>query len=122
MIAKLQSKPHFTISAEDMAAWIDDQPTIWWFVVGDPTLTSRVDFPCPGDELSSMLRQIGRNILVYDKSPTSQAHGELIDANRLDSLADIDTPKAERTFLLAWQGDDAEWILCEDKDATDSPI
>ena len=69
----LKSKPHYTLPAEALADWVESQPDRWWAVDGDPYLMSVVDFPCPGDELAPEIRRVGKDLLVWDKAPNSQA-------------------------------------------------
>jgi hypothetical protein len=107
--------PHYTLPAATLADWIDSQPDQWWSVDGDYRLMSTVDFPCPSDELSLQLRHIGKDLLVYDKTPGSTAHGEVIAASQLDALADTDNRLHERTYLLNWCDSDQDWLLMEDE-------
>ncbi len=84
----LKDKPHYTLPAAALADWIDSQPDRWWLVDGDPHLMGVLDLPCPSDELAPEIRKYGKNLLLYDKTPGSQAHGEVIGADRLDELVD----------------------------------
>lgn len=79
----VREKPHYTVPAATLAAWIESQPEQWWTVDGDPRLTSTVDFPCPSDELAPAIRQIGKDLLLHDKNAASTAHGQVIDAGKL---------------------------------------
>jgi hypothetical protein len=84
-------------------------------VDGDPRLTSKVDFPCPGDELGPALRKIGKDLLLYDKTSGSTAHGEIVDPRRFDDLADTNNRRHRKTFLLNWADSDEDWLLVEDE-------
>jgi hypothetical protein len=111
----LKEKPHFTLSAAALADWIESQPDRWWGVDGDRHLMSVVDFPCPGDELAPVIRKVGKDLLVYDRTPGSRARGERIGADRLTGLADTDNWKHQMTFLMSWVDSDEEWLLVEDE-------
>jgi hypothetical protein len=94
---------------------IENQPDQWWSVDGDPRLTSTVDFPCPSDEMAPAIRKIGKDLLLYDKTATSRAHGEVLAVEKLDELADVNNRHRRRTFLLCWTDSEAEWLLMEDQ-------
>ena len=111
----LRDKPHYTLSAEALAGWIENQLDQWWSVDGDPRLTSTVDFPCPSDELAPAIRKIGKDLLIYDKTATSKAHGEVLATERLDQLADVNNRRRRKTYLLCWNDSDDEWLLMEDQ-------
>jgi len=104
----LKEKPHYTLSAAALADWIESQPDKWWGVDGEDYLMSVVDFPCPGDELAPEIRRVGKDLLVYDKTPGSQAHGERIGADRLAGLADFTKRKHQMFFVLTWTDSDEE--------------
>jgi hypothetical protein len=53
--------------------------------------------------------------LLYDKTPGSTARGELVEADRLDDLADTNNWHHYKTFLLTWADSDEEWLLVEDE-------
>jgi hypothetical protein len=111
----LKDKPHFTLPAAALADWIESQPDQWWSVDGDPWLMSVVDFPCPSDELAPAIRKVGKDLLLYDKTPGSRAHGEVVPVDRLDELADTSNWQHRKTFLLSWADSDIEWLLVEDE-------
>ncbi len=72
----LRDEPHYQIEPSKLADWLESQGTdIWWSVDGDRFLTGRISFPCPADELASLLRQVNRPLLVRDlsNSPTAVA-------------------------------------------------
>ena len=100
-----------------MANWLDGQPALWWMVDGDPVLTSHVDFPCPGDELSAELRRVSRPLRMFDPRKDSKAHGEAVRVEQLNDIADTDNKSKARTCLLCWDGDDIQWLLAEYPDA-----
>ena len=57
----LTALPHYQLPTDALATWIEEQGTAtWWSVDGDPLLMERLDLPCPGDELASELRKIGK--------------------------------------------------------------
>ena len=106
--------PYFKIGADELATWLDTQPQTWWTVDGDPLLTSRVDFPCPSEELSDELRRVSKSLRIFDPRQDSKAHGEGIPPKQLDQLADTDNNVNAKTFLLCWDGEDIQWLLAED--------
>ncbi len=111
----LKSMPHYTLPAAALADWIDSQPDKWWAVDGDPYLMSVVDFPCPGDELAPAIRGVGKDLLVWDRAPGSQARGERIGADRLAGLVDFTKRTHQMIMLLSWSDSDEEWVLREDE-------
>ncbi len=111
----VKDKPHYTLPAAALASWIEKQPERWWSVDGDPRLTGLVDFPAPGDELAPVIRKIGQDLLVYDRTPASTAHGEVIDGDRLYDLADVSNRRHQMTFLFSWADFDNDWLLLEDE-------
>jgi hypothetical protein len=111
----VKEKPHYTLSAETLAEWIESQPEKWWSVDGDPWLTSVLTFPCPSDELAPAIRKVGKDLLLYDKTAASTAHGESIAGGRLDELADVANRHHKKTFLLSWADPEIDWLLIEDE-------
>jgi hypothetical protein len=111
----VKEKPHYTLSAENLADWLEAQPDKWWSVDGDPLLTSVVDFPCPSDELAPVIRRVGTNLLIQDKNSESSAHGEVIAKEKLDILADTANRRHRRIFHLSWANSDLDWLLLEDE-------
>lgn len=109
--------PYFTIDAEKLAKWLDGQPDSWWFVDGDPVLTSRVDFPCPSDELATALRQQGQSLKIFDPRAQPKADGEAAPIDELNKLADTANNSGAKTYLLSWEADDNQWLLVEDPNA-----
>ena len=107
--------PHYTLTAATLADWIENQPDKWWFVDGDPLLTSIVDFPCPSDELASAIRRVGKDLLLKDQNPSSAAHGEMISGGRLDQVADSITKHHRRILQFSWKDADVDWLLMEDE-------
>jgi hypothetical protein len=128
----LRDEPHYRIASSELAAWLESQGTDrWWNVDGDPLLTGRVSFPCPGDELAEELRRINRTLLVQDRRQPPSGRGEQIVARDLDALAtrlgDIfgtngpPPPWASnRVFFLCWEDRGDEWRLEEDVETTES--
>ncbi len=116
----VKDKPHYTLPAATLAGWIESQPDRWWFVDGDPRLTSTVDFPCPSDELAPAIRKIGKNLLLHDKNAASKANGEVIAGERLDEIADVANRLRQKTLLLSWADSDVDWLLMEDEALVES--
>jgi len=128
----MQSEPHFEVPSAELAAWIDMQGTgVWWNIDGDPLLTDRLTFPCPGDELADALRQLNRPLLVQDPKKRQDANGRSITAAELDSVADVlgnnvqykgEKPlwADDRIFYCCWKGSNDEWLLAEDKETSKS--
>jgi hypothetical protein len=112
---RIRNLPHYTISAAELAVWIESQGDLsWWSVDGDPLLTGRLDFPCPGDELAAALRRVGKALILFDPRGTASSTGESIDANRLNELAPTDD-SGNRVLQLCWEeGPDVDWLLVED--------
>src|SRR5436309_12319138 len=82
--------PHFELRSTELAKWLEQQPADrWWTVDGDPLLTGRLSFPCPGDELAAELRKINKLLLVSAKEEMTDAHGQLIPAEKLDKLVEL---------------------------------
>jgi hypothetical protein len=111
----LREKPHYILPAATLAQWIENQPDKWWSVDGDPLLTSIVDFPCPSDELAPVIRRIGKNLLLPDKTPASQVHGEVVAMDRLDGLSDFSLRRRHKILRLSWEDSDVDWLLIEDE-------
>jgi hypothetical protein len=111
----VRDKPHYVLPATTLARWVESQPDRWWSVDGDPRLTGLVDFPCPGEELAPALRKVGKDLLLYDKTPGSTAHGETVEAGRLKDLADTSNRRRRMTYLLTWADSDEDWLLVEDE-------
>jgi hypothetical protein len=110
----LKSVPHYTLSAAALADWIESQPDKWWAVDGDDYLLAAVDSPCPSDELAPAIRRVSKDVLVWDKTPGSQARGERIAADQLASIADYGKQTHRMMFVMSWADADEEWELSED--------
>jgi len=130
----IQSEPHFEVPSTELAEWIEKQGTnIWWSVDGDPFLTERVMFPCPGDELADALRRFNRSLLIIDPKKRQTAQGQIIRAAELDSVVylmgsnvqyNYDGEKPlwmdDRVFCCRWKDAKEEWLLMEDRQTTKS--
>jgi hypothetical protein len=128
----LQDEPHIRIASPELAAWLEAQGTDrWWNVDGDPILTSRLNFPCPGDELAAELRRINRTLLVQDRRKPPSARGERIVAQDLDAFVTRQGDNIQvngtkplwannRMFFLCWEDSGDEWLLVEDEETTES--
>jgi hypothetical protein len=112
---RITEAPHYTLPAETLARWIEDQPEKWWSVDGDPLLMSVVDFPCPGDELAPAICRVGKDLLLRDKNPASVAHGEVIAGDKLNELADTSNRTHRKILRLSWKDSDVDWLLIEDE-------
>ncbi len=128
----IEDAPHFVLQAKELAAWIEKQGTDrWWNVDGDPLLTGRLDFPCPGDELAAELRKIDRLLLVQDKQKRSNATGQEIHGDEIDTVVDRLENNVQitgnrkphwlkdRLLYLCWKGSRNEWLLVEDEETTE---
>ena len=128
----IQLEPHYEVASSVLAAWIEKQGSaVWWNVDGDPLLTGRVTFPCPGDELAEALRRIPRSLLLQDPKKRQTAQGQVIGVNELDSVAhqpgihiDFQGERPawadDRIFLCRWKGSENEWLLIEDRKTSNS--
>ena len=126
----IRDEPHYEVPAAELAAWVEQQgPDRWWNVDGDPLLTGRLTFPCPGDELAEELRRVNRPLLIQDKQRRPEAKGQPIGRAELDAVADrlgnnvpITGEKPawvnDRLFYLCWKGSPHEWLLVEDEETT----
>jgi hypothetical protein len=128
----IQSVPHFEVQSSELAAWMEKHGAdIWWNVDGDPVLTERIAFPCPGDELAQVLRRLNRSLLIQDPQKRASAQGKILKSEDIDSLADrlgnnvqYADPKPvwadDRVFYCCWKGSDDEWLLTEDTETSKS--
>ena len=126
----IKSEPHFEVSSAELATWIEKQgATVWWNVDGDPLLTDRLAFPCPGDELAETLRRFDRPLLIQDPKKRPIAKGQVIRGPDLDSVADTlgnnvqykgEKPfwADDRVFYCCWKGSEDEWLLAEDSETS----
>jgi hypothetical protein len=113
----IKDEPHYTISASELADWVEAKGAgSWWSVDGDPLLMGEVPFPCPAKQLATALRRITKPLLVLSGEP--DADGRNILAADLDRVALRDSGE-DRVLTLSWAGSDAdgEWVLVEDRDA-----
>jgi hypothetical protein len=120
-MSKTLELPYYTVKADELANWLDDQPESWWIVDGDPVLTSHVDFPCPSAELSAELRRTRKSLRLFDPRKDSKARGEAVRVEQLDDMADTNNNSKARTYLLSWDDDDIQWLLAEYPDAANKP-
>ena len=128
----IRSEPHFEVPSSELATWIDKQgATVWWNVDGDPLLTDRLAFPCPGDELSEALRKLDRPLLVQDPKKRQNAQGQAVGAADLDSVVGLlgndiqykgEKPcwADDRVFYCCWKDSEDEWLLAEDRETSKS--
>ena len=118
----VDTSPYYVVSAETLATWLEDHAAeAYWSVDGDNLLTSRLDFPCPTEELVTELRRLGGEMLVHAPQGES-AKGAPIEEDGLErivireSSAAGDDGEPSRTLYLRWKGQDSseEWVLFED--------
>lgn len=121
----LQRVSH-SISANDLAKWIDQLGADrWWTVDGDPLLTGRVSFPCSGDELAEEIRTVNLPLVVFEETNEVKVTGP-VDTTNLGQLArpawgigsfaeEFAAHRARaRMLVLAWQrSPHLEWLLVE---------
>ena len=109
--------PYFLLSNSEFANWIDNKGEgQWWSVDGDPLLTGRVNFPCPGDELLAAVRKVNKNVLVFDKQLRHDTTGQPISWGQVDDLV-IEDDVGSRVLQLCWKdAASADWLLLEDED------
>jgi hypothetical protein len=132
-LAGIQSRPHYELPADELAAWLEAQGNDrWWSVDGDPLLTGRLDFPCPADELAAELRQIGQPLLVQARIEDKGATGQRIGRDKLDTVAEkiadnlhviregqLPAWSGDRLLYLCWKGSINDWLLCEESEAAE---
>ena len=113
---RVHEQPHFRISVENLAAWLEGQgEEPWWTVDGDTYLMSRLEFPAPSDELAGELRQIGRGLLIAD--PNANASGEELTPEEVDGAVEADE-WGNRMLTLTWENGDSDWQLVEEEELT----
>jgi hypothetical protein len=112
----IKEKPHYTLSADTLAKWIEGQPDAWWLVDEDPIINSTLSLPCTSDELAPMIRQVGKNkqLLLQAKNPASQVHGEEITVDKLDDQV-VTNRKGHKILRLTWTDSEEDWLLIEDE-------
>ena len=117
---ELKQTSYSEVPAEELAKWLDDQgEDIYWTVDGDPELTGRLSVPCPGDELASQIRSIGKTLLVFDPRRESQARRGVIAASELDGFVESEE-LGTSVLQLCWKGSETVWLLIEDEETSES--
>jgi hypothetical protein len=110
---RVRERPHYLIQPYNLAAWITDQgEERWWRVDGDSLLMSRLEFPCPPDELAKELQRINKPLLALD--PEGVGDGtEVIpeEISRLLETEELGVP----SLTLSWQNGNTDWLLIEDQ-------
>ncbi len=107
----------YTLKPNQLADWLQLKPTMWWYVDGDPHLTSRIDFPCPTEELVDELRGMKKQLRIFDSRKLGNNDlGEIGDIKKIGELGNTENNSNEPNFLLSWDGDN-EWLLMEDREA-----
>ena len=109
------NRPHYVISATELADWLETQTEEWWSVDGDWFLSSTVDFPCPAEELANALRRHGGQVLVFDTKAEAPHDPMPLAKERIENLADTSDTYGERTFLCRWKDGQEDWLLQEDR-------
>jgi len=112
----IRQAPHFRLQPQVLANWLDRQDSLsWWSVDGDPILTERLHFPCPGDELAAELRKILRPLLVLAPGNEQIPPQRELEERELDQLSKVDDLR-DRALQLCWEDADPEidWVLSED--------
>lgn len=114
----IKDEPHYTISAVELAAWLESQGNeLWWSVDGDPILMGNVSFPCPAPNLARAIRKINKPLLVLgDDEPG--ADGRTIVAADLERVA-LKDAEGNQVLTLSWANGtpENEWDLVGDRDA-----
>ena len=105
----------FLIPSREVARWLDSQPDTWWSAGVDDLLISRLNFPCPSDEVADVLREVNKNLVVYTDKSIGIEDGRQIDSQVFPLLADTHNRYENRDFLVSWQGSNRKWLLGEDK-------
>jgi hypothetical protein len=116
-IVRIRELPHFRVPVCELATWLDQQDEkSWWSVDGEPFLTERISFPCPGHELAHVLKRFDKTLLLLDPRERSEVRGDELSAGQLDEIAYVDK-QGDRAFQFCWEdGPDVDWILFEDRE------
>jgi hypothetical protein len=119
----VDTTPYYQVSAQDLASWlVKNAQDASWSVDGDNLLTSRLDFPCPTEELAKELERIGGEMFVRAPANETGGIGETIGQDRLDAIVrheratQSDDAPTSRALYLRWDDQDVseEWVLIED--------
>lgn len=110
---KIKNLAHNTISTAELADWLDTQPEKWWSVDGEFFLMSVLDFPCPTDELSPVIRGLNKTALVHN--PVTNSHGEKISRDQLSLLGNTHSRSKRPIYAMSWDDSDEVWLLMEDR-------
>ena len=108
------------IRATELAAWLDQQADRWWIADGETHLMETLNFPCPGDELASIIRRYGNRQLELLQDIEAPAEVPQIMAAQFEEFANTDNRHYARNFLLRWEGTTRLWLLSEDVPASQS--
>ena len=114
-----QQSSYFPVAAEELAKWLERDPDLYWSVDGDRRLGGMVNFPCPGDELAKTLRKIGQRLLVLRRGEGSVVPDRSVAMAELDELVETEE-LGTRVLQFRWEDSDAEWLLIEDKETSES--
>jgi len=120
----IKDGPHFVISTNDLATWLERQGDQWWSVDNDPVLMEHLFLPCDGFTLAEFLRKLNRWVLVEDRRSPATGAGETIGPDELNALASRLNGKKHgrnaRLFYFSWANSPIEWLLFEDLRTTES--
>jgi hypothetical protein len=126
----IRGGPYYEVPSVELAVWLEGQGRDrWWNVDGDPLLTGRLTFPCPGAHLAAELKKINRPLLVQARKGDAGARGQTIDAAKVGDVVGLlaenvhTTGQAppwanDRILHLCWKGSPHDWLLEEDSEAT----
>lgn len=107
---RINEMPHYSVSSDILATWIEQQGDgMWWNVDGDPELESRLEFPCPTDELASALREFGGALLVSD--PKGLGGGQQISQDQLSNVVESEELGVKALYLS--RDGVTDWLLTE---------
>jgi len=108
------------IPAEELAKWLEEQGGgVYWTVDGDPLLSGRLSFPCPGDELACELRRINKPLLVLGPENVCDDSSACNVPLRLDDLVEREE-LGTRVLQCRWKDSERAWLLIEDEETSES--
>ena len=106
------------VQAQMLAEWLSRNASDkLWSVDGDDRLASSLDFPCPTDELATVLGSINMMIQVQTPSAIDELNVSNLDQAIFRIPASPEATEATLiSFNLYWedQSQDDSWILSED--------
>lgn len=108
------------IRAAELAAWLNEHADRWWIADGETRLMETLNFPCPGDELASVIGQNGDRKLEVLQDGEVPAVVPEVNAGQFGGFANTDNRYEAKNFLLRWEGTKQLWLLTEDVPASES--